>query len=163
MFLTNTPLFTSQDINWWTRVCGLLVDYCDVFISCLDSHSDGTHSLQRIHYLASDVMLHLSKSTSSISWMAWGWGHFLQLSIFGWAMEVKSLTTCHSLPYSVPVHQKFYCMFTPINSINEDTIGLYIWTVKITCIFSGWKYIIIHESEGQSKKKKIPKKLNKVK
>ncbi len=26
--------------------CGLLVDYCDVFISCLDSHSDGTHSLQ---------------------------------------------------------------------------------------------------------------------
>ncbi len=25
---------------------GLLVDYCDVFISCLDSHSDGTHSLQ---------------------------------------------------------------------------------------------------------------------
>ncbi len=25
--------------------CGLLVDYCDVFISCLDSHSDGTHAL----------------------------------------------------------------------------------------------------------------------
>ncbi len=24
---------------------GLLVDYCDVFISCLDSRSDGTHSL----------------------------------------------------------------------------------------------------------------------
>ncbi len=30
--------------------CGLLVDYCDVFISCLDSHSDGTHSLQIIHW-----------------------------------------------------------------------------------------------------------------
>ncbi len=42
--------------------CGLLVDYCDVFISCLDSHSDGTHSLQRIHWWASDVMLHFSKS-----------------------------------------------------------------------------------------------------
>ncbi len=26
----------------------LFVDYGDVFISCLDSHSDGTHSLQRI-------------------------------------------------------------------------------------------------------------------
>ncbi len=26
------------------------VDYCDVFISCLDSHSDGTHSLQRIYW-----------------------------------------------------------------------------------------------------------------
>ncbi len=38
------------------------MDYCDVFISCLDSHSDGTHSLQRIHWLVSDVMLHFSKS-----------------------------------------------------------------------------------------------------
>ncbi len=28
------------------ELCGLLVDYCDVFISCLNSHSDGTHSLQ---------------------------------------------------------------------------------------------------------------------
>ncbi len=26
------------------------VDYCDVCISCLDSHSDGTHSLQWIHW-----------------------------------------------------------------------------------------------------------------
>ncbi len=24
--------------------CELVVDYCDVFISCLDSNSDGTHS-----------------------------------------------------------------------------------------------------------------------
>ncbi len=40
----------------------LLVDYCDVFISCLDSHSDGTHSLQRIHCWASDVKLNFSNS-----------------------------------------------------------------------------------------------------
>ncbi len=48
------------------------VDYCDVFISRLDSHSDGTHSLQRVHWWASDVMLHFSTSdeerNSSISW-----------------------------------------------------------------------------------------------
>ncbi len=31
----------TDGLEW----CGLLVDYCDVFISCLDSHSDGTHSL----------------------------------------------------------------------------------------------------------------------
>ncbi len=31
------------------KLWGLFVDYCDVFISCLDSHSDGTHSLKRIH------------------------------------------------------------------------------------------------------------------
>ncbi len=57
--------------------CGLLVDYCDVFISCLDFHSDGTHSLQRIHWWVSDVMLHFSKSdevtNSSTFWMVWGW------------------------------------------------------------------------------------------
>ncbi len=45
----------TQDINWWTGVvwitCGLL--WC--FFSCLDS--DGTHSLQRIHWWASDGML----------------------------------------------------------------------------------------------------------
>ncbi len=33
----------------------IVVDYCDVLISCLDSLSDGTHSLR-------DVMLHLIKS-----------------------------------------------------------------------------------------------------
>ncbi len=42
--------------------CGLLVDYCYVLIRCLDSHSDGTHSLQRIHSRASDVILNVSKS-----------------------------------------------------------------------------------------------------
>ncbi len=42
--------------------CGFLVDYCDVFISYLDSHFDGTHSLQRIHWWASDLMLNFSKS-----------------------------------------------------------------------------------------------------
>ncbi len=33
--------------------CCLLIDgldFCDGFISCLDSHSDGTHSLQSIHW-----------------------------------------------------------------------------------------------------------------
>ncbi len=41
--------------------CGSLVDYCDVFINCLDSHSDGTHSLQmRIHWWESDGMQHFT-------------------------------------------------------------------------------------------------------
>ncbi len=48
----------TDGLEW----CGLLVDYCDVFIGCLDSHSDGTHSLQRIHWWESDGMLHFSKS-----------------------------------------------------------------------------------------------------
>ncbi len=41
--------------------CGLHEDFCDVFINCLDSHADGTHSLQRIHWWASDAMLNLIK------------------------------------------------------------------------------------------------------
>ncbi len=36
----------TDGLEW----CGLLVDYCDVFIVCLDSRYDGTHSLQRIHW-----------------------------------------------------------------------------------------------------------------
>ncbi len=50
--------FTRLD---WNRV-DYLWCYCDAFISCLDSHSDGTHSLQRIHWWASDVMQIFSKS-----------------------------------------------------------------------------------------------------
>ncbi len=38
------PLLSEVLMDWSG------VDYCDVFISCLDSHSDGTHSLQSIHW-----------------------------------------------------------------------------------------------------------------
>jgi len=49
-FLTNTQLFTSLDVNWWTRVMWI---YCwDVSISCLAPiHCRGPI----------DVMLHFSK------------------------------------------------------------------------------------------------------
>ncbi len=59
LFLTNWQLLASQDVNWWTGVvwitCGLLWCFYQL-------HSDGTHSLQRIHCWASDGMLHFSKS-----------------------------------------------------------------------------------------------------
>ncbi len=65
---------------------GLLVDYCDVFISCLDSHSDGTHWLQRIHCWVSNAMPHFSKSNeetnSSTSWITWGWRRFQQMKSY---------------------------------------------------------------------------------
>ncbi len=47
------------------------VDYCDAFISSLDSHSDGTHSLQWIYWRESDIMLHFSilmKKQSHFGW-----------------------------------------------------------------------------------------------
>ncbi len=71
------------------------VDYCDVFISCSDSHSDGTHSLQSIHCWASDAMLHFSKSdeetNSSTSWMVWGGAHFQQMLIFGTFQQMLTI------------------------------------------------------------------------
>ncbi len=43
-------------------LCRFDVDCRDAFISCFDSHSDGTHLLQRIQ---SDVMISLKMSTFS--------------------------------------------------------------------------------------------------
>ncbi len=41
--------FLQSHSFWLLKILTLMdrsgVDYCDVFISCLDSHSDGTHSL----------------------------------------------------------------------------------------------------------------------
>ncbi len=92
--------------------CGFLVDYCGVFISCLDSHSDGTHSLQRIHWWASDIMLHFFKSvlmkSNIMSWLAWElihlqqvWVRFIPRALISWLSGVNeySLSTdlcaCH--------------------------------------------------------------------
>ncbi len=63
LFIIHTQLLTSQNINWWTGFV-LLVNYCDICISCSDSHCDGTHSLQTIHWWTSDMMLNFSKSFS---------------------------------------------------------------------------------------------------
>ncbi len=78
----NPLTFRLHKPLWWTEVVWIT---CDVFISCLDSHSDGTHSLQSIHWWDTDAETHFSKSdektNSSTSLMLWGWAHF-QLNIF---------------------------------------------------------------------------------
>ncbi len=56
----------------------------DVFISSLDSHSDGTHSLQRIHWWSDGKWCCANifqictdeEINSSTFWMAWGRVHF---------------------------------------------------------------------------------------
>ncbi len=48
-------------------------NYCDVFISCLDS--DGIHSLQRIHWWFLQICSN-EETNSSTSLMSWGWVHF---------------------------------------------------------------------------------------
>ncbi len=60
-------------------IVDLLVDYCDVFISCLDSHSDGTHSLQNGTFL----QICDEETISSTSCMTWGGVHF-QKNFYFW-------------------------------------------------------------------------------
>ncbi len=61
-----------------------------MFLSAVWTHSDGTHSLQRIHWWASYAMLHFSKSdeetNSSTSWITKGWAHFL----FVWTIPLNT-------------------------------------------------------------------------
>ncbi len=49
-----------------------------------DSHSDGTHSLQSIHYWDTDAETHFYKpdeeTNSSTSWMARGWAFLEEFS-----------------------------------------------------------------------------------
>ncbi len=56
-------------------------------MSCLDSQSDGTHSLQMILWWASDVMLNLSRSVpnkdTKLPRMTWGYVHFQNCFYFG--------------------------------------------------------------------------------
>ncbi len=108
-FVSYMQLFTKT-LNDGLEWCGLLVNYFDVFISSLDSRSDGTHSLQMIHLWASDVMLHFSHicwRNNLTYWIAWGWVNFQQTVIFGWIIilslvygydMVKFKTLCEKQP-----------------------------------------------------------------
>ncbi len=47
-FLLKTYSFSlHKTLTDGLQSCGLVVDYCDVFNRCLDSHSDGTHPLMK--------------------------------------------------------------------------------------------------------------------
>ncbi len=78
LFIRNMQPFTSLDINWWTVV---------VLITCFYQLFGLSFWLQRIYWWTSDGMLHFSvhinKTNSSTSWMAWGWIHFHKIYIMG--------------------------------------------------------------------------------
>ncbi len=65
-----------------TAVCGLLNYFWIIVITCLDSRSDGTHSLQRINCWVN--LFRWKKTISSTSWMAWGWVHFQLFFCWKW-------------------------------------------------------------------------------
>ncbi len=72
-------LFALQDVFWWTGVVWLLVD---VFISYLDSHSDGTHSLQKIHWWATSSDAETNSSIYILN-NIFSKVHFQQIVILG--------------------------------------------------------------------------------
>ncbi len=122
-FLQKHSLWLLKMLTNGLEWCGSLVDYCDVVISCLDSHSDGTHSLQSIHWWASDAMLQFSKSdeekNSSTSWVTRGCAHFQQTFIFGWTIP---LTLCNNVKGHEWLMTKFWvlkftgCFYSTMNS-----------------------------------------------
>ncbi len=104
-FFTLTPLvftkhaafsLTKHELMDWSGV-----DYCDVFISCLDSHSDGTHSLQKIYWWASDVMLNISKYVlmKKQTHLLLEWPEFL-----GWSIPLRNKV--NKLSKFIPVLHK---------------------------------------------------------
>ncbi len=105
------------------KSCGLLMDYC-VFISCLDSHSDGTHSLQTVSQWYNVTFLQIcpdEETNSSTSWMAWGWVHYQQVVIFGWTIPLSNSPGFALWPrvYILRSRNKlylnqFYCKWTRI-------------------------------------------------
>ncbi len=138
---------------------GLLVDYCDVFISCLDSHSDGTHSLQSIHCWASDVMLHFSKSVpmkkkkSSTSWLAWGWEHFQLIFIFGWTIpfifnqELNhiEINCCQKIQNTIQFNQIGQCKQSQICSWHLQYPLTVLPFHRLEILFVHVTYVSVHE------------------
>ncbi len=87
--------------------CELLVDYCDVFSSCLDSHSDGTHSLQRIYWWASDGMLHFYKSVP-MKKQTLGVRKFRQIFIFGRTVPLSKIQTWNMIEMILKLCEKCF-------------------------------------------------------
>ncbi len=65
------------------------------------------HSLQRIHWRASDAMMHFSKSdeetNSSTSWMTWGWVRFQDILISGSTIPLKTVTNVQNMIFRVNI------------------------------------------------------------
>ncbi len=124
LFLTNTQLLSSPDVNWWTGVVCIIV----MFLS--DSHSDGTHSLQSIHCWTSDGMLHFSKydeeTNSSTSRTSWEWGVLQLISIFGWTVPLRAIGMLNSSSM----------MFSRLGHLAVESV----------LVLNKWKYwfIIVH-------------------
>ncbi len=82
-----------MNVNWLTGVKSI-ANYCDVY-SCLNFHSDGTHSFMRIYWWASDLMLN---SQMNPLW----WRNIFQLIVtFRWTIPLNLFCLCLELLYFI--------------------------------------------------------------
>ncbi len=94
LFITNTKLFTLQDVNWWTGVmwitCGLLWCFYQLFGLSFWRHP----FTARIHWWESDVMLNFSKSVlmkkQTRSHFKLPEGEYMLILIFGWTTPLRT-------------------------------------------------------------------------
>ncbi len=123
------------------------VNFCNVFISCLDSHSDGTHSLQR-----GDGMQTFPKKTNSCILDGLTVTKFEQLIFF-----------LHELFLQIPHGQFSFRILFMQNAPNLMEIiqvpGLRdycsLFRVRADCLISKYKEILNTSSSLNTKKKKV--------
>ncbi len=80
LFLTNTQLFTLQDVNWWSEVVWIIVMFLSAvwtLILTAPIHCRGSTGEQVM-----ECYIFNQETNSSTSWMTWWWVHFQQLFIF---------------------------------------------------------------------------------
>ncbi len=101
-FLRTCGFWLHKTLTDGLEWCGLL----GCFISCLDSHSDGTRSLQRTHCWASDAMLHFSKSVPMNKLIHNGW--VFSANFHFWTTPLNMLISI------------FYLLFQSWWSVSDD-------------------------------------------
>ncbi len=89
------------------EVCGLLEDHCIILLTCLKSHSDGTHSLQRIHWWVSDV-ISLQMSPNLFQWRN-KLINKQQICIFGQTIPLMKLVVFNWFYIQVTKLQMYLC------------------------------------------------------
>ncbi len=110
----------------WSHVDYLQIIWC--FISCLNSHFDGTHSLQRIHWWASDVKL------ISLFW----WRNKLIYSLEGLRMNTFSADFYFWVNYSFndAAFETYYGLFLDLLSQKQTTD---VWIICNRMLLEGFE------------------------
>ncbi len=92
---------------------GLFVDFCDAFLSSLDSfwqHPFTAEALlvskwcnAKFLQICSDI-----ETNSSTSWIAWGWVHYQQMFIFGWTIPLTQIPSALVCVYAKNMFTKAF-------------------------------------------------------